>query len=76
MQLFHIERRQRVRASTTAEINPAGCFEDPGAVEIKRIEQPGLVPCDVRIDAAQRIGTHKEWNLELGRMPRSARNAA
>ena len=64
MQLFHIGRRQRVRASTTAEIDSVGCFEDPGAVEIKRIEQSGLVPCDVRIDAAQRICIHKEWNLE------------
>jgi len=33
-------------------------------VEIKRIERSGLVPCDVRIDEAQRICTHKEWNLE------------
>lgn len=64
MRLLHIGRRQHVRTSTTAEVDPVGRFEDLGAVEIKRTEQSGLVPCDVRIDAAQRICIHKEWNLK------------
>src|SRR4030095_15584130 len=64
MQLLHIRRRQHVRTSRTAEIDPVGRFEDLSAVEIERTEQSGLVPCDVRIDAAQRICIRKEWNLK------------
>ena len=58
-----------VRREWSTDIGPVDLMCRDGedgwvAVEIKRIEQSGLVPCDVRIDAAQRICIHKEWNLE------------
>ena len=39
MELLYIGRRQHVRTSTTAEIDPVGRFEDLGAVEIERTKQ-------------------------------------